>query len=81
MGEHGELLAFGWIGCAIYSALLGQTKNRNGCLWLAVGGALGPVGLLISALMPKKPPEEDEVEQVVEPDVSERGSSPPLEND
>ena len=80
MGEFGELLAFGWIRSAIYSALLGQTKNRNGCLWFLVGGLLGPVGLLISALMSKKPPEEDEVEQAVEVDAAERVSPPP-END
>ena len=77
MGEFGELLAFGWIGSAIYSALLGQTKNRNGCLWFLVGLALGPIGLLISAVMPKKPPEEDEVEQAVEVDAAERVSPPP----
>jgi hypothetical protein len=81
MGEFGELLAFGWIGSAIYSALLGQTKNRNGCLWFLVGLALGPIGLLISAVMPKKAPEEDEVEEVIEADVSERGSPRPQEND
>lgn len=53
MEGFGELLAFGWIGSAILSALLGQTKNRNGCLWFLVGIVLGPLGLLVSSLMPK----------------------------
>ncbi len=56
MENWGELIAFAWIGCALFSATLASAKNRSGCGWLAVGFLLGPVGLLVSFLMPKAPP-------------------------
>lgn len=62
----GEIIAFGWIGSALYTAVIGQNKNRSGCLWLALGLALGPLGLLISALIPAAPPIEPAEEEAAE---------------
>jgi hypothetical protein len=56
MENWGELIAFAWIGSALFSATLASAKNRSGCGWFAVGLVLGPVGLLVSFLIPKAAP-------------------------
>jgi len=52
MGNWGEVIAFAWIGCGIFSGAVASAKNRSGCGWFLAGLVLGPVGLLVSFLLP-----------------------------
>lgn len=56
MENWGELIAFAWIGCAIFSAAVASGKNRSGCGWFLAGFLLGPLGLLVSFAMPRAAP-------------------------
>jgi len=40
-----------WIVCSAASATLGKSKGRNVVAWALIGLVLGPIGLLISALV------------------------------
>ena len=70
----GEMIAFGWIGSALYTGLMGQNKNRSGCGWFLIGLALGPIGLLISFFVPKLDPAEQ-----ADPSVEGAEDSPEAE--
>lgn len=55
MGNWGEVIAFAWIGCGIFSGALASAKNRSGCGWFLAGLVLGPIALLVSFLLPAAP--------------------------
>jgi hypothetical protein len=44
-----------WIVCAAAGASIAQAKGNSGCAGAALGFFLGPLGLLIAALLPASP--------------------------
>ena len=46
-----EILFF-WLLCGIVSAVIAGNKGRNGCAWLLGGALLGPIGIVLIAVMP-----------------------------
>ena len=56
-----------WLLCAIFSAALASSKNRNGAAWFFMGLVFGPFGLLV-AFFPKieKAPDRGATEGVAE---------------
>ncbi len=42
---------FGWLLCAILCAVIARGKNRSAAGWFFVGLFLGPLGLLIAAVI------------------------------
>lgn len=44
-----------WLICGIVGALIAQTKNRRPWVGALLGGALGLVGILIVACLPRLP--------------------------
>jgi hypothetical protein len=43
-----------WILCGILGAWIATTKGRSGCGWFLVCALLGPIGLIIAAVISKK---------------------------
>jgi hypothetical protein len=43
----------GWIICGVLGAFIATTKGRGGCFWFALCGLLGPIGLIIAAVIPR----------------------------
>ena len=43
----------GWVVLGILGAWIATSKGRGGCFWFAVCGILGPVGLIIAAVLPR----------------------------
>ena len=41
-----------WIGCGVATAVIARNKGRSGCLWFAIGIALGAIGLIIALIIP-----------------------------
>ena len=44
---------FIWALCGIISLLIASSKNRSPACWAIAGFLLGPLGVLIVALLPK----------------------------
>jgi hypothetical protein len=42
-----------WFLFGILGAWIATTKGRSGCAWFLVCALLGPIGLLIAAIVPK----------------------------
>jgi len=53
------ILFYIWIICGIISAIIASNKGRSGVGWFFGGLILGPLGLLIIAVLSKK---EEEIE-------------------
>ena len=43
----------GWGVLGIIGAWIATSKGRGGCFWFLVCGALGPIGLIIAAVLPR----------------------------
>ena len=43
----------GWIVLGILGAWIATSKGRGGCFWFLVCGFLGPIGLIIAAVIPR----------------------------
>lgn len=43
-----------WIVFGIIGAWIGTTKGRSGCGWFLISALLGPIGLIIAAVIPRK---------------------------
>lgn len=48
-----DLLIWVWIICGVLSAVIATAKNRTGCGWFLLGFILGPIGLIVIAVLPK----------------------------
>ncbi len=46
-------LVFVWFLIGIISAVVASSKGRSGCGWFLLGVFLGPLGLILSLVMPK----------------------------
>jgi hypothetical protein len=58
------MLVFVWIVCVIATAVVAANKGRNALGWLGLGILLGPIALLVVAMMgPNKPVLEAEAIQ------------------
>lgn len=50
----------GWLGVPVWlvfgvlGAWIATSKGRGGCFWFALCGLLGPVGLVIAAVIPAR---------------------------
>jgi hypothetical protein len=42
-----------WIVFGIVGAWIATSKGRGGCFWFALCGLLGPIGLVIAAVLPR----------------------------
>jgi hypothetical protein len=42
-----------WVVFGIIGAVIATSKGRGGCFWFAVCGCLGPIGLVIAAVLPR----------------------------
>lgn len=50
-------LFFIWAICAVVSAIIASARGlKNGCLWFIVGFLLGPIGVIITAVVPSSKP-------------------------
>lgn len=43
-----------WIVFGIVGAWIATTKGRSGCGWFLISALLGPIGLIIAAVIPRK---------------------------
>jgi hypothetical protein len=43
-----------WILCGIFAAWIATTKGRSGCGFFILGAILGPIGIIIAAVVGKK---------------------------
>jgi hypothetical protein len=44
----------GWVVCGILGAWIATSKGRGGCFWFAVCWCLGPIGLVLAAVLPSR---------------------------
>lgn len=44
-----------WLICGIIGAFIATMKGRGGCFWFALCAILGPIGLIIAAVVSRKP--------------------------
>jgi hypothetical protein len=42
-----------WLVCGVLGAWIATTKGRGGCFWFAACAFLGPIGLVIAAVVPR----------------------------
>jgi hypothetical protein len=42
-----------WIVCGIIGAWIATSKGRGGCFWFLVCGLLGPLGIILAAVIPR----------------------------
>jgi hypothetical protein len=40
-----------WIVCGVIGAWIATSKGRGGCFWFALCGFLGPIGVIIAAVI------------------------------
>lgn len=52
----GTPVAVIWLLSGVVSAMVANNKGRSGCLWFVLGFLLGPVGLILSLVVPKNVP-------------------------
>ena len=43
-----------WLLCGILGAWIATTKGRGGCAWFLLCSILGPIGLILAAVISKK---------------------------
>jgi len=43
-----------WIVFGIIGAWIATTKGRSGCGWFLISALLGPIGLIIAAIIPRR---------------------------
>ena len=43
-----------WLLFGILGAWIATTKGRGGCAWFVISALLGPIGLIIAAVIPRK---------------------------
>ncbi len=43
-----------WALCGIFSAWIATTKGRSGCGFFLLGAILGPIGVIIAAVVGKR---------------------------
>jgi len=48
-----------WIICGIITAFMGSVKGRSGCGWFFAGFLLGPIGIIIAAIIKRKEPQPE----------------------
>lgn len=48
-----------WIVCGVITAFMGSAKGRSGCGWFLVGFVLGPIGIIIAAIVKAKVTQPD----------------------
>ncbi len=41
----------GWVVCGIIGAVIATLKGRSGCFWFLLCAVLGPIGIIIAALV------------------------------
>jgi hypothetical protein len=44
----------GWLICGILGAWIATTKGRGGCTWFVLCSLLGPIGLVLAAVVSSK---------------------------
>ena len=44
-----------WVVCGILGAWIATTKGRGGCSWFLLCSILGPFGIVLAAIVSKKP--------------------------
>ncbi len=49
-----ELILPLWFVFGLIGAFMGSMKGRSGCGWFLLSALLGPIGLLLAAIVPKK---------------------------
>jgi hypothetical protein len=42
----------GWLICGVIGALIATMKGRSGCFWFLTCAVLGPIGLIVAAVVP-----------------------------
>jgi len=52
----GTPVAVIWLLSGVVSAMVANTKGRSGCGWFVLGFLLGPLGLILSLVVPKNVP-------------------------
>lgn len=40
-----------WVVCGIIGAWIATSKGRGGCFWFALCGLMGPIGVIIAAVI------------------------------
>ncbi|MEZ4649490.1 MAG: hypothetical protein R3E97_12050 [Candidatus Eisenbacteria bacterium] len=53
-GDFGMIEIPLWLAAGILGAWIATTKGRSGCGWFLACALLGPLGLVIAAVIPKK---------------------------
>ena len=48
-----------WIVCGVIAAFMGTVKGRSGCGWFLIGFLLGPIGIIIAAVVKAKRPQPE----------------------
>jgi hypothetical protein len=43
-----------WLLCGILGAWIATTKGRGGCFWFLLCSVMGPVGLIVAAVVSKR---------------------------
>jgi RNA polymerase subunit RPABC4/transcription elongation factor Spt4 len=49
-----ELMLLVWLFFGVVTALIASSRGGGGCLWLFIGAALGPIGLILAFVVPGK---------------------------
>jgi hypothetical protein len=44
-----------WLACGILGAWIATTKGRGGCFWFLLCALLGPIGLVVAAVVSRRP--------------------------
>lgn len=53
-GNHIWLGAPAWLVCGVLGAYIATTKGRGGCTWFVLCSVLGPIGLILAAVISKE---------------------------
>ena len=59
MGPHFYIGVPGWLLCGVIGAWIATSKGRGGCTWFALCAVLGPLAVVIAALVDKVPERRD----------------------
>jgi hypothetical protein len=55
MLHHGLFgFAGGWLICGVLGAWIATSKGRGGCFWFLLCAWLGPIGLILAAVLPAR---------------------------
>lgn len=55
-GTHALVIGPVWLVCGVLGAWIATTKGRGGCSWFLLCAVLGPLGVILAAVVGRRPP-------------------------